>query len=321
MHLGGDQVEMEQRGQQSLLERLERLEDRHIRLERSYRIMKLATGVAVAACIAVSSLPLAESASTLSAVRAKSFNVVNAANRTIATLGPTADGNALTFFDSAGKKVVTVGISATQTAAGVFTWDNNNVEAGTGIVRAAFGEGTSTTASGFGAQVFDGTGHLRAGFGLSRDLMTADFFAIDSNGSATGVGTFDATNFAGVFATDLNGVSRQDDGISLDGMTSAASFLDPNGVLRVHVVQEPSTIIDSQGRGGNGVAVSDPNGLQTSGMFDFESGTTQLRGFNVVDANNIDRMSAYLVGTTGGAGGTMTITTRDGSGNTTGTLP
>lgn len=101
-------------------------------------------------------------------------------------------------------------------------------------MRAAFGEGTSTTASGFGANVFDGGGKVRTGFGLSQDLIDAEFFAIDANGSATGIGTFDATNFAGVFASDLNGVSRQDDGITLDGMFNYEDLFDQNGPFRSH---------------------------------------------------------------------------------------
>ncbi|HLW72247.1 MAG TPA: hypothetical protein VKS22_16675 [Candidatus Binataceae bacterium] len=65
----------------------------------------------------------------------------------------------------------------------------------------------------------------------------------------------------------------------------------------------------------------DSNGLVAASMVDFESSTAQVRGFNVVDGNNLDRMSAYLTGTTNSLGGTMTITTRDQNGNTTGTLP
>jgi hypothetical protein len=97
---------METDNQQTLIERLERLEERHVRLERSYRITKLVPGVAVVACVAVSTLPMAESASTLGAVSAKAFNVVNPPGRTVATLGPTGDGNVMTFFDSAVQKVV-----------------------------------------------------------------------------------------------------------------------------------------------------------------------------------------------------------------------
>jgi hypothetical protein len=89
----------------------------------------------------------------------------------------------------------------------------------------------------------------------------------------------------------------------------------------VLTVEKPSTL-NFQGRGGNGFSVLDPNGPQAVGMSDFESSTLfPLRGFNVVDANNTDRMSAYLSGTTNGLGDTMTVTTRDQNGTPPGRCP
>ena len=218
---------------------------------------------------------------------------MNASGTVLATLGPTTDGNVLTFFDSTGKKTLTVGNNANQSAANLTTWDGNVVIAG------------------IGGAVFDGSGRERTGFGLSFDLTSNDFFAIDANGTSTGIGIF-PNSAAGYFANDANGTSRQFGGITLDGATNLWAENDSNGHMRLFATQAPNDLVNHNGRNGNGFVIWDANGNQRAGMFALVDNT--LAGFNVVDINNKDRFAAYL-------GTTMTVNTYDANGNVTGSLP
>jgi hypothetical protein len=244
----------------------------------------------------------------------QTLNVVDSSNHTVATLGKNANGNQLTFFDAGGNKTMTLGNNANESFTGLATFDNNNnIIAGTGVLRTAFGESNPNAGiGGFGASVFDGNSVQRTGFGLSFDLSNNDFVAINADGSSEGIGSF-STGFDGYYANDASSpASRQYGGLNPNG-DSVWGEVDTNGVLRVSAVQQITTEIDSAGRKGNGFAIWDPNGLQEASMAAFIDGS--LAGFNVVDPNNIDRISAYLYQNV------VNVDTRDGSGNVTGHLP
>jgi hypothetical protein len=243
----------------------------------------------------------------------QTLNVVDSSNHTVATLGKDANGNHLTFFDASGNRTMTLGNNANESFTGFATFDNNNIIAGTGVVRTVFGESNPNAGiGGFGASVFDGNSVQRTGFGLSFDLSNNDFFAINADGSSEGIGSF-STGFDGYYANDASSpASRQYGGLNPNG-DSVWGEVDTNGVLRVSAVQQITTEIDSAGRKVNGFAIWDPNGLQEASMAAFIDGS--LAGLNVVDPNNIDRLSAYLYQNV------MNVDTRDGSGNVTGHLP
>jgi hypothetical protein len=234
--------------------------------------------------------PIALVSGTAPTLTVQTLNVVDANNHTIATLGKTATGNHLTFFDSSGNRTMTVGNNVNESFAGLATFDNNNVIAGTGVVRTVFGESNPNAGAtaGFGASVFDGDSVQLSGFGPSFDLSNNGVsFTDDASGSSAGIGTFQHTNFAGYFASDPNGTSRQSGGLSLDGTTNIWLEQDPNGTTRVSASQVTPNFVNSAGRGGNAFVIWDQNGLEEASMGAATDGS--LAGFNVVDPNNIDR--------------------------------
>ncbi len=218
---------------QTLNERLERLERENSRIKRSARLMKIAMALSLVLCVATFSIPGATGAPALKVLSAQQINLVNAGGRVLASLAPTSDGNVLTFFDSVGRKTMTCGDNANESFAGCVTWDNNNVIPGNGIVRTTFGESNPNLGpiSGFGVSVLDGTGKVRTGFGTTYDLASNDIFAVDSDGSSTGIGVFHATKFTGFFTNDSNGVTREFGGLSFDAAISEdineIALLDP----------------------------------------------------------------------------------------------
>jgi hypothetical protein len=276
--------------------------------------MKIAMASTLALCVATYSVPWATGAPTLRVLSAQQINLVNAGGRVLASLGTTSDGNVLTFFDSSGRKTLTFGNNANETLAGALAWDNNNVVPGTGKVRVTWGESNPNVGpvNGFGAAVFDGSGRTRTAFGTSYDLTVNDVAAFDSNGSSTGIGIF-PSHFVGYFASDANGVTRQFGGLSLDGTANNWAEADPTGVIRVSAAQVEPDFVDPQNRRGNAFVLWDPNGLQQASMSAFTDGS--LAGFNVVDTNNLDRLSAYLFQNS------MNVVTRNANGVVTGHLP
>jgi len=306
------------RGGFSTEERLEEMGRRLERAEKANRAMKVWGSIAFAALIAFGSGQLATGAPILKVLSTQQLNIVNASGTVLASLGPTSDGNVLTFYDSTGKKTLTFGNNANETLAGAAAWDNNKVIPGTGKVRVTWGESNPNVGpvSGLGAAVYDGTGRTRTAFGTSYDLTNNYVAAFDSNGSSTGIGIF-PSQFLGYFASDTNGVTRQFGGLLFDSAISdylnEIGLQDSTGVTRVSAAQVPPTFSDAQHRAGNAFVLWDPNGLQQASMSAFTDGT--LAGFNVVDTNNLDRLSAYLFNNS------MNVITRDANGNVTGHLP
>ena len=112
----------------ALVERLDQLERENSRIRRSARLMKIVMAPAIAFCIAISSVPQALSKDGgRKEINVQQINLVSAGGKVLASLGTTADGNLLTFFDSSGKKTLTIGNSADGTFAGLATWDGNSI--------------------------------------------------------------------------------------------------------------------------------------------------------------------------------------------------
>jgi hypothetical protein len=307
--------------QDLLTERIERLELENVKFRRSARISKLTLAALAGVVAMVATLPRASARtggpSVLSALK---INLVNPRGRVLASLGVTSDGTVLTFFDSLGQKTLTLGNNATESLAGLVTWDNNRVIPGTGVIRTAFGESNPNVgpSSGLGASVFDGSGKQRTGFGTTYDLASNDIFAIDSDGTTTGIGAFAATKFKGFFTNDSNGVNRQFGGLVFDSNLNEnineIGLSDTKGVVRVSAAQTPPDFVNPQNHRGNGFVVWDSNGLQQAGMAAFDDGS--LAGFDIFDPNNVPRFTAFLTTQNG-----MNVDTFDANGNLTGHLP
>jgi hypothetical protein len=242
----------------------------------------------------------------------------------MASLGPTADGNVLTFFDSGGSKTLTVGNNATETGAGTTAWDNNKIiPEGTGVPRVGWGESNPSNpktnlGSGFGDVVYDANGNARTGFGMSYDLTTNAVYAINADGSSEGVGSF-STGFDGYYVNDATSPSsRQFGGLSFDSSINdyinEIGLSDTNGVVRVSAAQVPADFVNSADHRGNAFVIWDQNGLQQAAMGAFVDGS--LAGFDTFDPNNQLRLGAFLTTANG-----MNIDTYDASGNVTGHLP
>ncbi len=205
-----------------------------------------------------------------SVANVQQLNLVNGSNTVLASLGTTSDGNVLTFFDSSGKKTMTLGNSADGTDTGLATWDGNSIYPGTGIARTFFGESNASNPSGggFGFAVADTAGHFRL-IAVTNPALTQSYIeTLDPNGSIAGIVDDDKTfHDQGFFANDLNGKTRVFTGNSLDGTTF------------------------------NDVEVFDPNG-SVSGVGDLVSENTQ--GFFAIDLNGKSRVFAgnSLDGTT-----------------------
>lgn len=253
---------------------------------------------------------------------AQKINLVDASNHVRASLGQTADGNVLTFFDSSGAKTLTFGNNAEETAAGATAWDNNKIIPGTGVPRVGWGEVNPNNGSvnGFGMRVFDGNGNTRTGLGMSYDLTENTVYAIDANGTSTGFlisptgsGIF-SSGYAGYFANDANGVNRQFGGISLDGQFSEWDEADPTGQPRLGARQVPPTFIDSGGHPGNGFVLEDGNGQGRAAMGAAVDGSDV--GFSILDKNNKPRLLVDYTDQNGSA-----VDTLDQNGNVTGHLP
>lgn len=240
---------------------------------------------AIALCMAIFSVPKVQSSPSLKLISAQEIDLVDGSGNVLASLGHTSDGNVLTFFDSTGKKTLTLGDAANESAAGLTTWDNNKVIAGNGIVRSFSGENST----GFGGCI-----------------------GIGANGASSGIGVLSST-FEGYFANDGNGTLRQLGGITLDGTFNIWRLIDPNGMLRVGAIQVPPGTETGPNRQGNGFAVFDSHQMQEASMAAFADGS--LAGFNVVDTANIDRFSAYLDQTG------MNLKIRDANGNVLTHLP
>jgi hypothetical protein len=251
---------------------------------------------------------------------AQKINVVDASNRIRASLGQTADGKVLTFFDSSGNKTLTIGDNATETAVGATAWDNNNIIPGTGVSRVGWGESNPnfTLSNGFGDRVYDASGKTRTGFGMSYDLTTNAIYANNTDGSSEGVGTF-TSRFQGYYVNDATtATSRQFGGIYLDPTINSdineIGLVDTNGVVRVSAAKVPADFVNSAGHSGNAFVIWDQNGLQQASMGALNDGS--LAGFDILDPNNQLRFGAFLTTAHG-----MNVDTYDAQGNITGHIP
>jgi len=191
--------------------------------------------------------PVVLNPTSVQTLTVKTLEVVDSNNHTVATLGKDSNGDLLTFFDSKGKRTLTLGNDATETFAGLETFDGNNIIMGDGIARTAFGEIAGADPllnnpklQSFGERSFDSSGSLRSFSELVLGL-TADGDSVFNANVTTGklfptqieFGASKSQNFAGFDIVDSTGFARQDVNLSLDGTMNSWAESDTNGVNRV----------------------------------------------------------------------------------------
>ncbi len=246
-------------------------------------------------------------------ISVQQFNLVDAHNNVLASLGQTSNGTVLTFFDSSGKATLTVGNNTQANFEGMVAWDGNSIIPGAGISRVSLG---ASNPDGFGGSIVDGTGKTRATFGLTYDGTGTGFNAFAVNGSQTTLAAFENGPNEGLYVNDLNGKLRVQAGISLDGISFDGVFVyDQTGLVRTGVDYEPGN--NFQGfftSGANGGSLS-ILGNALDGSFSFlnlldSSGTNEVKGYAsgdgsqsgvvVQDANGNGRVSNTQSGSTEG---------------------
>jgi hypothetical protein len=183
--------------------------------------MKILLASSIVVGAAAISVPRALSVTSPPVLKATGFTLVDTSGRVRASLGLTSDGNVLTFFDSTGKKTLTLGNDPAETAAALIAWDGNKVIAGKGIPRVAVAESNPSVgpSNGFGLALNDSSGNSRTGLYLTFDGSSGGMYANASNGSSTGVYTSSSDGNLGFYADDLHGKNRSFLGNSLDGST------------------------------------------------------------------------------------------------------
>jgi hypothetical protein len=146
-------------------------------------------------------------------------------------------GDAMNFYDTAGKQTAFVGESADGTGAGLVVFDGNNLAPGQHIARAGFGVGTVSAqlGGGFGEGIVDSKGVPRYTDGIQFDESAPGAFAYDVNGKLrVGMYSGSTNNFAGVFTNDASGTTRSTFGQSVDGSFSFSALRDSTGTLQVN---------------------------------------------------------------------------------------
>jgi hypothetical protein len=246
----------------------------------------------------------------LQTLTVQTINVVDTSNRLRASVGQTADGNVLTFFDSSGKKTMTIGNNAGETAVGAGVWDDNNIIPGSGITRVMWGEGNPKNgpANGFGTTVYDGGGNLRGGQYLTYDGTQAGAYAIDTNGSTAGFDTNETFQNEGFYVNDLNGKTRSFIGNSLDGTTNAVELFDSTGAFAGDIYQGLNGAKTSTG---TFLTLENPSGHIGLGETDDANGVAWV----LFDANDVVRMFGEV------DGANELIQELNSSSNVTGHLP
>ncbi|HYA36477.1 MAG TPA: hypothetical protein VEF03_12705 [Candidatus Binataceae bacterium] len=212
-------------------ERLNALQLRVERLERSNRTMKIALAGALAIMIAIASVPQAMSKSRWPhTLVAEQFALVNEGGQVLAALGAGPFGNGLVFFDPNGKPAVIVGTNNNPAvkAAGVAVLDGNSYLNGDGVVRAAIGVG----AQGAGSVALDRDQHPVFASGVNPDGSSAGALVMDSNGYAR-AGLMNGAGGTGLFIKDANNVTRMVFGTGATGSDSGMAIFDAKGAMQM----------------------------------------------------------------------------------------
>ena len=199
-------------------------------LERSNRMLKIVSLVALAAVIATSRIPIT-SAGQSGIINALQFNLFSRSGPLLATLGANTSGfPSLAFFDAAGKRLTQVGEADNGKGAGIFGFDGNALLPGKGVQRAGFG--VSTVAAGGGES--DGSGIARIETGITSDSSSSGLTLYDAKSVLRAALAQDTSAFPFIFfLTDANGKTRAfiDESTSGDPLLGLTDASGKNGAF------------------------------------------------------------------------------------------
>ncbi len=157
---------------------------------------------------------------------AESFMDFNGVARAVLSPSGTDIGDALTFYDPNGKRVLEVGEHGDAPGFGLRVFDDNNMADGFGLVRAAWGiAGLGSEYEGIGSLVLNAQGRARVSWGSSLDGSNPGVRVYDAdNRVRTGISVNDAVGGdvgdAGFFLRNVDGVLRVGIGGALDGSSA-----------------------------------------------------------------------------------------------------
>lgn len=204
------------------------------RIERSNRAMKFIALGAVIISVAFNAFPAMSSVFPHGPKQtdAERFNLVSPKGALLATLGQTANGGYLSFYDAKGNLEMNLGAGApdatnpTNTSIGVAIYDGNALlprsDSKAGVARMVWaGNATAGVPTVFGESIFDANEKVRLSDATAGDGTNGGSFFYDSSQTlraSIGLGN----NGPGAFFNDSTGTSRLLEGVA--GNDSSASF-------------------------------------------------------------------------------------------------
>ena len=221
---------MSETSHEAMLHRIERL-------ERSNRAMKFVVLGAIVVSVAFNAFPAMSSVFPHGPKRtdAETFNLVSPKGVLLATLGQTANGGYLSFYDAKGNLEMNLGAGApdaahpTNTSVGLAIYDGNALlprdDANPGIARMVWaGNATAGEPTVFGGSIFDGNAMLRVSNATNGDGSNPGSFFYDANQTLrAGIGA--GNSGPGAFFNDSTGTTRLSQGVSAnDAVVSLAMF-------------------------------------------------------------------------------------------------
>ncbi|HVN30000.1 MAG TPA: hypothetical protein VMT64_15995 [Candidatus Binataceae bacterium] len=205
------------------------------RLERSNRALKFVVLGALVVSVALNAFPAMSSVFPHGPKQtdAQRFNLVSPKGVLLATLGQTANGGYLSFYDAKGHLEMNLGAGApdanhpTNTSVGLAIYDGNALlpSDGTGVARIVMaGNATAGNPTVFGQSIFDSSATLRASFATGGDGANGGSFFYDGNQTLrAGIGA--GNSGPGAFFNDSTGTTRLSQGVSAnDAVVSLAMF-------------------------------------------------------------------------------------------------
>ena len=213
------------------------------RLERSNRALKFLALGAVVASVALNAIPArAVFPHGPKAVDAESFNLVSAKGVLLATLGQTANGGFLAFYDAKGKPEMLVGTGApvpSDTSAkslGVAIFDGNTLFSGTGVARQVWAMSTSKGITSVGNTIYDPSADPRLSSVTAGDGSNAGSFFYSGSGVnlelRAGIGL--GSDGPGAFYNDSTGVARLAEGVSADDSTVSLAMFNTGATIPLY---------------------------------------------------------------------------------------
>ena len=238
-------------------------------LERANRAMKFIAIGAVLACIALNAVPAISSVFPHGPKRvdAESYNLVSPKGVLLATIGQTANGGYMAFFDANGNAEMNVGNGApiagspNNRSIGVAIFDGNQVltrSNGTpGVARMVWAaNSTSGVATVFGESIFDANSGSRLSSVTLGDGSNAGDYFYDGTNLRAGI-TYSTTG-PGLFLNDSTGASRVLEGVKADDSETYLSMLNSSGNG-----SEPLAFLSALGDGSDTtLQVEDGSGVQ-----------------------------------------------------------